>query len=362
VILWGTGLGPVTGDETQPPVVGDHPEFEVQVYVGGKEAEVDYRGRAGCCSGLDQINIRLPDDVPLGCYVPVVVLVGGIASNTTTMSISANGARCSDPVSFADADLTALEQSHGTTRIGSVVLERQQSDSGIVDTGMGWFGTYSYNQIVLSRGLYGVPSLGGCTVYQFKGAQPTVTDAVQPTLLDGGMAIYLTAFGGQRQLLGRSGIYSDRVGGGGLSPFLEPGVFGINNGNGGPNVLPFSANLTIPAAPAWLFPVTTVPRSQDLTVSWSAGDPGTEYAWITGYSVSNDVGAVFFCSAPAGPAPAYFTIPSYILSALPAGTGTLAVGISSQPAAHRLVLPTSGLNALYLGYRLMNVRNVVYGQ
>src|SRR5205823_2712689 len=54
MILWGTGLGPVTGNETQPPAPLNMTNLNVKVYVGGKLAQVMYQGRAPCCSGLDQ--------------------------------------------------------------------------------------------------------------------------------------------------------------------------------------------------------------------------------------------------------------------------------------------------------------------
>jgi uncharacterized protein (TIGR03437 family) len=49
-ILWGTGLGPVTADERAGAVPGDLP-LSVEVYVGGRRANVSYKGRSGCCAG-----------------------------------------------------------------------------------------------------------------------------------------------------------------------------------------------------------------------------------------------------------------------------------------------------------------------
>jgi trimeric autotransporter adhesin len=53
IILWGTGLGPVTGIETGGPLPGDMPSLDVHVWVGAKEAAIQYRGRSGCCTGDD---------------------------------------------------------------------------------------------------------------------------------------------------------------------------------------------------------------------------------------------------------------------------------------------------------------------
>ena len=65
VVLWGTGLGPVAGPETVAPQAGSI-DTPIEVMVGNRSAEVLYQGRAPCCVGLDQINIRIPDDTPVG--------------------------------------------------------------------------------------------------------------------------------------------------------------------------------------------------------------------------------------------------------------------------------------------------------
>src|ERR1039458_1025652 len=71
VVLWGTGLGAISGNDAAPPIVGNLPT-QVTVYVGNIAANVSYQGRSGCCSGLDQINFQVPAGVT-GCYVPVAV-------------------------------------------------------------------------------------------------------------------------------------------------------------------------------------------------------------------------------------------------------------------------------------------------
>ncbi|MBC8035865.1 MAG: hypothetical protein H7X89_01415, partial [Rhizobiales bacterium] len=108
MILWGTGLGPVTGNEAGGPVVGDL-GGNVEVYVGGKLANVTYKGRSGCCAGIDQIVFTVPADVD-GCYVPVVVKTGDLVSNFTTMSVARSGNACSDPNGITSQDLQTAER------------------------------------------------------------------------------------------------------------------------------------------------------------------------------------------------------------------------------------------------------------
>ena len=92
---------------------------------------------------------------------------------------------------------------------------------------------------------------------------------------------------------------------------------------GGADVGPFTATvsfanpLIVVANPSAL---ASIDRSQPLTVSWSGGNPGT-YVYITGTSTSSPLGilASFTCMAPADAG--RFTVPSYVLSALPPGNG-----------------------------------------
>jgi uncharacterized protein (TIGR03437 family) len=58
ITLWGTGLGPLTsGADNVAPAAGDLP-VQVQVFVGGQPAPIQYSGRSTCCAGVDQIFLR----------------------------------------------------------------------------------------------------------------------------------------------------------------------------------------------------------------------------------------------------------------------------------------------------------------
>ena len=108
LVLWGTGLGPVTGDETEPPVPVDL-GTGVQIFVGGQPANVLYGGR-GSSPGLDQINFTVPGGLN-GCYVSVVAQVNGVVSNFTTIPIAAPGQTyCSDgSAGLSAANLAKLQ-------------------------------------------------------------------------------------------------------------------------------------------------------------------------------------------------------------------------------------------------------------
>jgi uncharacterized protein (TIGR03437 family) len=73
VVLWGTGLGPISGSDANTPPSGNIPGISVTVYVGGVLAPVTYAGRSGY-SGDDQVAFTIPSGVT-GCNVPVGVYV-----------------------------------------------------------------------------------------------------------------------------------------------------------------------------------------------------------------------------------------------------------------------------------------------
>src|ERR1700731_2938705 len=97
IILWGTGLGPVSFPDNVLPTPGNLP-IQTEVFVGGVKASVQYNGRSGCCASIDQIVFQEPQNAPLGCWVPVYVRTGGKSiSNFVTMAISADGSPCQEP-------------------------------------------------------------------------------------------------------------------------------------------------------------------------------------------------------------------------------------------------------------------------
>ena len=106
VTIWGTGLGAGLNADNVAPQTGDLP-VNVQVTIGGKTAAKLYSGRSGCCSGLDQIVVTVPQDAPQGCYVPVRIQTPNGVSNTVTMAIQQDGTTCDDPHNPAPALLSS---------------------------------------------------------------------------------------------------------------------------------------------------------------------------------------------------------------------------------------------------------------
>ncbi|HPQ16172.1 MAG TPA: hypothetical protein PLP04_13135 [Bryobacteraceae bacterium] len=360
VVLWGTGLGAISGDDAEP--AGGTDTFPpVEVFVGGRPAHVAYHGRSPGSAGLDQINIVVPHDAPTGCHVPVVVrTAGGVISNTVSMAISPDGQPCSDPLSFHNADIATAQGPSKSVTLGAIKVKRVQSGDAVTDEGIGWFGTYGLTEILNSRGVFAAPSLGTCTVDQFRGTAYAPPEGLIPqTVFPNGDTLAFTMGTSQRQLMLQSGMYNGPLSGGSLPPFLNPGTLRIENTYASlPGQTPFRFNveMDISSGVIWTGNLPgSISRAQDLTITWAGGNPDAEYVQITGYSTlpGGGAGAGFVCSAPVSAGS--FRIPALVLGALPAGTGKLQVGVVGHKRVNQ---PASNLNALYLSYTVAESRSI----
>ena len=89
VMLWGSGAGPIGGDETQPPAQTNLPNVS-EVDIARISADILYSGRSAY-PGLDQINVVVPTGVTPGCFVSVVARSGNMVGNFATIPIAASG-------------------------------------------------------------------------------------------------------------------------------------------------------------------------------------------------------------------------------------------------------------------------------
>ena len=358
VIIWGTGLGPVTGNEAGGPLPGDMSTLDVKVYVGGQQANLTYRGRSGCCAGLDQIGFVIPSGIT-GCRVPVSVTVGSTVSNFVTIPISANGAACVDPVlsSISSIDLSKLA-AQGTVSFGSVGLERTQSTTTLpapigtqtttIDTAFGSFEKVTYTQFNELQSPFGVTSTsyGSCTVSTFRGNSASIVDPITSSAvsLDAGAALTVTGPGGTKPVAktgsGKTIVY-DATLGGGVSPstplFLNAGSYSITapGGSGTNAVGAFTANVTLPQPFTWTnaSSISTVTRANGQLVKWSGGDPNGS-VYIDGFSFllgtnpngSDTLGAIFICTAKVSDT--QFNIPPNVLLSIPPSSTTSIGGLA----------------------------------
>ncbi len=400
-IMWGTGLGATTLNEAAGPVPGDMPNLNVEVYVGGKLATLSYRGRSGCCAGIDQINFTTPTGVE-GCAVPLAVRVNGVVSNFTTVSVTPSGKVCSDATGLSAPDLQSVVNGNGLT-IGNVnIFHATVSFPTIGISGAADFAnakvqrftgpldvlSYIHGAVATTEG---TPSVGSCYAAPFvfdgnvlNAVFPDVPQASSVRAINAGSQIFFTGPKGQAfvdRIDENNGVgtpsynYTAVIGGGipglgaTLPDYIVPGSYTVANGSGssqGVGIGPFTASLTIPATiPTWTnqASIAEVQRSQNLQITWTPG-ASNAVVGIVGSSVDTftNAGMQFLCAARADVGT--FTVPSWVLSAMPASgqSGVIPVGflqfVVAQPQPARFT--ATGLDVGFYQWFSTTIKGLSY--
>jgi uncharacterized protein (TIGR03437 family) len=351
LILWTTGLGPVSGDDALGAGLGQNmPNVPLTVWLGGVQAPVTYQGRSGCCIGEDQIVFTVPNNVPTGCAVPLVVQIGATTntvSNTTLMPVAKGGRDCTptNPV-LASVNVEQAVMA-GPVAYGAIELNHELNGAAppvFQDTArFEFFKILSLKpgrQPFFATWIDDQPP-GTCRAYNnnlFGGGGTDPTGTV--TLLDAGSSFTVKGPNGSVPITGNPGEFSATLSGTGS--FLVPGSYTVT-GSGGADVGPFSATITVPRLPTLASPAnnTTVTRSDGLTVTWTGGDPAGNVQILVNSALNNsfNAGGTATCIAPAGAGK--FTIPPYVLLALPAGN---LAGIVLAPADTGVPFTAPGLS------------------
>lgn len=321
LILWGTGLGAVNGNDASGAGLGQNmPNIPVMVWLGGVQAPVTYQGRSGCCIGEDQIVFTVPGNVPAGCAVPLSVQIGTVVSNTGSMAV-ANGSRNCTPVNAALAALgaTAIEQlatSGAPVNIASLNLTK------LPNGGSGYQDNARFNFFKVTAFLPGSqpfflsdiddPPVGACAVYSNANDNNDIPFASGADL-NAGSSFTVQGPNGmttvdQSSLFGGSSTTISSAG-----TFLVPGNFTVK-GPGGADIGAFTANFTLAELPTMTGPAnnTTVKRANGMTVTWTAAPSGNVWmAVVSATDSSFTYGFTTNCVAPASAGT--FTIPAYAL-------------------------------------------------
>jgi len=336
LILWGTGLGAVSGDETEPPVAANFPG--VQVLIGNQLVTPSYAGRSSS-PGLDQINVTVPAGIGGGCKTSLAVVVNGVTGNLVSTAIAPAGqATCGDTYGALTTANLQKALSSGSLNIGAVDLSRTGSQND--DVLGGSFATYPLNSLIRSYGGSYAPSIGNCIGYEVVAGTPLIlTDPVVAGLphLDAGPALLASTANGTLATASASstGVYLGAVG----TPaktFISPGVYSVANGNGGAQVPAFNWSATLPTPVSASGLPASINRAQDLTVTWSGSGAFSAVA-IFGYTAvplnsAQNSWVEFVCEAAS--TATQFTIPSAVLGLLPTnGFGDVGVqGVGLQIA------------------------------
>ncbi len=330
VILWGTGLGAINGSDAILPPVGN--VGAVTVYVGNAAASnVNYHGRSPYFAGLDQVSFQIPAGVT-GCAVPVAVQTGsdlGNIGNIETIAVSASGQTCSDSV--MGQDLVNKLAAGDTVNFGYIRLESALEQTEAYEFFTGDFATATFSAYTPGNaGLaeYSVSSgycvAVDCSLSCANKSFETLSDSSPAQLAAGTVSIDttipLTDFSG-----GYYGVDLTEAAG---ETYLFPGFTHQVSGAGGTNVGTFSVSDVTSIPTALLTGITanqTIPRSADLSVQWTGGDPKLQNGQVTigalsaigtlsGNSVTFTQLEFLQCTAPASAQ--QFTIPAWVLSAL----------------------------------------------
>ena len=94
IVIYATGLGTVTppidtGVLPQNTGIGPHRSAApVTVLIDGISVEPTYAGLAGCCAGLNQINVRVPAGTRIANDIPVRLVISNKQSNITTLAVA----------------------------------------------------------------------------------------------------------------------------------------------------------------------------------------------------------------------------------------------------------------------------------
>lgn len=325
VTLWGTGLGADPGDPDGSYTGTPHTvATPVQIYVGGVQAtNISYAG-ASVYPGVSVIQFQIPQGVPNGCYVPVVVLTGSgaasVVSNSPTFAIMNNGGECSEPLT----GVTGSQTTDVNIRAGDVLIGSLSEPSiGAYNLASAGFDKVTGTVTSGSSSTSGSVSIGGCTITEITSSSSSGGSAsLTITYLDAGTLTLQGPAGSYPLPEIAKGEYSSQ-----LPASAVPstgGAFVFSNGNGGADVGAFTATVNMPNPILnWTnqSAAATVTRSQGLLVTWLGGSPGS-YVYISGSSASGTglVGG-FSCYAPQSAL--QFTVPAYVLSVLPAGQGSV---------------------------------------
>jgi uncharacterized protein (TIGR03437 family) len=366
-ILWGTGVGPVSGNETitQTPVdLGDNVPMSLEV--GGMPAQLVYHGRS-TFPGLDEVIGIVPQNVSPGCWVSVVARTGNIMSNFATLPVAASGRTCSDPILGFTTSAAQTLASKSSLNLGFLQLAK---DGGEQPNGGGL--TLVVNDLaraqflnVKSSDLASFtlgPSIGSCLVSRtYAGNAPW--GMLNSAALDAGSGINITGPVGTQTVSyqnvasyigsnglymqppdtlpwqGGAGTYAGFIGGptpsANLPSFIPDsggGTFTFDNGTGGSGVGAFTTQIPF-LSPLFAWPqlqsfaLANLSLSRGISFNWSNADPRTSYIQITGRdSTANNSGSVvqFVCAVPADAGT--FSIPSSVLLSLPVSPSSLAGG------------------------------------
>ena len=374
LVLFGTGLGPSIGDlDTAFPIQGNLGTAPL-VYVGGVPSpNVAYHGRTPIFPGLDEIIFTVPQGVPMGCHVSLIVQTANfgvpIVSNAPDTAIAATDhTPCVDPVEAFPPQL--LARPVNTNSLTVTLTENQSYVPGMPGGPIPATPVTADSYQVLSaqftpNTLFGLQFLlveatqGNC-LPGFVPANGPPLGLPPATYLDAGNAVTLTPPSGAPFMLPAAGpgVYLGKDSAG-----FPAGTWSLS-APGGAGTGPLNFQFPIPQPITWTNRTglmgSTIDRTKGLTITWSGGDNVNGYVDIQSFA-ANTSGTFLFgydCSAPISAGS--FTIPSSVLLRMPTGAGAGAILQVSTFTYPFTVAPVKGFDVVANLSHIETVVPIVY--
>ena len=158
------------------------------------------------------------------------------------------------------------------------------------------------------------------------------------TSLDAGPQLSLTSPAGVVTMVAvKTGEYQAFLGSG-FAPGQAPvGAYAIS-ASGGNDIGSFTAGMNVSSSLSWTnqSAITTIDRTQPLTITWSGGVPSTHV--LFGGFAGGPAGAGFVCVQDAGAGT--LTVPAHVLSSMPAtGPGAGYLVLTAHPFENMFTAP-----------------------
>ncbi len=421
MIIWGTGLGPISADDGAGPAPGT--EFNgVEVFVGSAAARILYAGRSGCCAGLDQIVVETPAQAE-GCLVPISVRVAGRVSNFVSAAVASAG-ECGGE-SGVPGPLLARAMDGDTVRVGHIgigpipvlqgggyafslgIAERISRALGktVSETDVrkamraytrgdrkaatnalaGYKAAYDaagtrarqviksaldFNQLGAAAAFGSLSGVGSPlsdlaalfpavgTCTVFKTTLRLDASGARSTPLDAGASLTIAGPLGTRTMTTIGNAEYQVSLGSGTGLILPAGFYQVT-GTGGKDIPAFTAGLNVADPLIWTnkSAADRIDRSSPLTVTWSGGSEA-RYVVIGATShIAGERTTVFSCVEAASKG--QFTIPQFVLSAIAATLGSEAyMFVAPHPIDNAITIP--GLDFAYISNAGSDYRTVVF--
>jgi uncharacterized protein (TIGR03437 family) len=353
VTVWGTGLGADAADSDTTYAPAPHTiGTPVQVFVGGVPAtNVAYSG-ASAYPGVHVIVFTMPSNVPNGCFNPIAILTGSgtsVLSNMPIVPFMSNGGICKDAYTGLAGDAIANLASQTSVRSGllSVGQVTAPGTSGALTTNTGASALFQ-NVSGSAFGRSGSFAIGTCAVNETSPGSNSGT--VAATGLELGNITVTGPSGGPvplTKLPTGEGAYFAQLSAGAIPASGATFTFRTTDG---PDLEALTQSVTFPnSILSWSNQSDSamITRASGQTYNWTGGAPGT-FVIMTGSSVSNGAQGSYSCIAPAEAGT--FTVPSYILSGLPAGSGQSSIQNSTGLSAFDVTGLDSGFAFGYVTF------------